>query len=280
MDRIIQYDHPTSRFFDTYSASRHHGGSLMERNNRWMVIALVIFTAFLLSACAQKSTSTSSESPASVEEIPGSDLKRVVLTEKAAERIGLQTVTVSEETIMKRERVVGEVVTERGEMIANPNQVWVRVPLNERDMKMVARNQPAWVIPLSIDEEEDSDEEEGIFAELDDILGEDDGEALYYLVNSTQTDLLSGERVFVEVSLSESGEVRNVIPYAALIYDVNGGTWVYTKEPNTLAFVRQGIIVDYIIGDVAVLTEGPSAGTEVVIVGGEELFGTETGVSK
>lgn len=252
----------------------------MERNNRWMVIALVILTALLFSACAQKSTSTSSEPPASVEEIPGSDLKRVILTEKAAERIGLQTVTVSEETIMKRERVVGEVVTERGEMVTNPNQVWVRVPLNERDMKMVARNQPAWVIPLAIDEEEDSDEEEGIFAELDDILGEDDDEALYYLVNRAQKDLLSGERVFVEVSLSERGEVRNVIPYAALIYDVNGGTWVYTKEPDALAFVRRSVTVDYITGDVVVLTEGPPTGTEVVIVGGEELFGTETGVSK
>lgn len=255
----------------------------MERNNRWMVIALVILTILLLSACKKNSTPTSSEPSSSVKEIPGSDLKRVVLTEKAAERLGLQTVTVREETMVRRETIVGEVVTQRGEMVPNPNQVWIRVPLNERDMKMVARDQPAWVLPLVIDDEEDSDDEEdGIFAELDDILGEDDreGTALYYLVDSPKTGLLSGEKVFVAVSLSESGELRKVIPYAALIYDVNGGTWVYTKEPNALAFIRYSVIVDYITDEVVVLTKGPPVGAEVVTVGGQELFGAETGVSK
>jgi len=74
--------------------------------------------------------------------------------------------------------------------------------------------------------------------------------------------------------------MRKVIPYAALIYDAEGGTWVYTKEPNALAFVRYAVIIDFIEGDMVVLTEGPPAGTEIVTVGGQELFGTETGVSK
>ncbi len=71
-----------------------------------------------------------------------------------------------------------------------------------------------------------------------------------------------------------SGMLRKIVPYAAVLYDPNGGTWVYSvPEPNT--FVRAEIVVDYIEGDVAVLTEGPPVGTKVVTVGGMELFGTE-----
>lgn len=255
----------------------------MERNKQWMTIVLVVLTTLLFSACQQNAAPKSSEPPSSVEEIPGSDLKRVVLTEKAADRLGLQTDIIREESIVRGETVLGEVITQRGEMVANPNQVWVRVPFNEMDMKMVARDQPAMVLPLVIDDEEDIDEDEnGTFAELDDILGEDDSEesALYYLVDNPKTTLLSGDKVFVKVSLSDDGEMRKVIPYAALIYDINGGTWVYTKELNDLAFIRQSVTVDYIMDDLVVLIEGPPEGTEIVTVGVEELYGAETGVSK
>ena len=87
--------------------------------------------------------------------------------------------------------------------------------------------------------------------------------------------------MFVDVSLSESSELRKVIPYEALIYDADGGTWVYVEEdPTTRSFVRYPVTVDFIEGDLVVLTEGPPAGTKVVTVGGQELFGADTGVSK
>ena len=138
------------------------------------------------------------------------------------------------------------------------------------------------------DDEEDSDAgENGWTAEPDEALGQDDAEdgasqtmALYYVVDGAKDSLLPGQRVFVEVALSGSGTLRKVVPYAALIYDVNGATWVYTREPNALAFVRQSITVDYIEDDLAFLTEGPPVGTELVTVGAAELYGAETGVSK
>jgi hypothetical protein len=68
-----------------------------------------------------------------------------------------------------------------------------------------------------------------------------------------------------------------VVPYAAVIYGVHGETWVYTN-PEPLVFIREPITIDYIEGDLAVLSEGPPAGTAVVTVGGSELFGAESGI--
>jgi hypothetical protein len=76
-----------------------------------------------------------------------------------------------------------------------------------------------------------------------------------------------------------NGSERKVVPYAAVIYDLSGATWVYTN-PAPLAFVRESITIDFIEGDRAVLVNGPSSGTEVVTVGVAELYGAETGVKK
>jgi hypothetical protein len=68
-----------------------------------------------------------------------------------------------------------------------------------------------------------------------------------------------------------------VAPYAAVLYDVKGQAWVYTNaEP--LAYVRQPIVIKSIKGENAFLTEGPPAGTPVVVVGASELYGAESGV--
>jgi hypothetical protein len=254
----------------------------MKRLNQWIVVMLIILLAFLLSACGQEASPVSKADPASIEEISGSDLKRVVLTEKAAERLGIQTATVRNEQVMQKQTVVGEVVAEKGGSGINANQLWVHTAFNEIDYRLIARDQSVRIIPLTDDEEENSDgEQSGWTAEPDD--GEDndllDAE-MYYVVDSSTTGLVPGQHVFVEVALSGNGAMQKAVPYAALIYDVDGETWVYVKEPNALAFVRERVIVDYIKGDLAFLTNGPPAGMEVVTVGGAELFGAETGVSK
>jgi hypothetical protein len=70
-----------------------------------------------------------------------------------------------------------------------------------------------------------------------------------------------------------------VVPYAALLYDAKGQTWVYTS-PRSLTFVRQSVQVSHIAGDLAHLVEGPPTGTEVVVVGASVLYGAETGIGK
>ena len=70
------------------------------------------------------------------------------------------------------------------------------------------------------------------------------------------------------------GARRKVIPYAAVLYDTEGATWTYTN-PEPLVFVRNRIEVEYIDGDLAILSAGPPSGTRVVTVGAQELYGSE-----
>ena len=147
----------------------------MQHRNRWLIIVFLIIAALPLTACAQKSAAASNPKPAVVEPIEGSEFKRVVVIEKAAQRLDIQTAQVRQEQV--------------------------------------------------------------------------------------------------------NGTRRLAVPYAAVLYGLHGETWVYTN-PEALAFVRAPITVDTIDGDTAFLLAGPSIGTAVVTVGGAELYGTETGVSK
>ena len=146
----------------------------MNKNHPWIIVVLII-TGLLLSACAPKVITAEKIMPFQLEPIDGTDIKRIILTEKAAERLDIQTSPVREEQV--------------------------------------------------------------------------------------------------------NGVNRKVVSYAAIIYDLQGQTWVYTI-PVSLTFVRESVTVEYIEGDKAILVKGPSTGTEVVTVGLAELYGAETGVSK
>ncbi|HET9590323.1 MAG TPA: hypothetical protein VFO91_16165 [Anaerolineales bacterium] len=137
----------------------------MKPINRLMIAVLVV--AGLLSACGPKPNPVQTIPPSKLEPIEGTDLSRVILTEKAAERIGVETVQAS-----------------------------------------------------------------GL-----------------------------------------------EIPYAAVIWDTEGNTWVYTN-PEPLTFVRAPIVIDHIEGNTAFLAEELDAAITVVTVGVAEIYGTETGVSK
>jgi hypothetical protein len=72
-----------------------------------------------------------------------------------------------------------------------------------------------------------------------------------------------------------NGAQRTIIPYAAIIYDTEGATWVYLN-PAPLTFVRHPITVDDIQGDQAFLLDALPAGSAVVTVGVAELYGAES----
>ena len=136
----------------------------MERDRRWIVAALLL-GVLLLPACRAASSGTDESEPYTLESIEGTELSRVILTAKGAERIGLETTTV----------------------------------------------------------------------------------------------------------------VGGTVPASAIWIDVEGQEWVYTSlEP--LTFVREAVIVDRYEGDVAMLSDGPTSGTEIVIVGVAELIGSEFGI--
>ena len=68
-----------------------------------------------------------------------------------------------------------------------------------------------------------------------------------------------------------------VVPYGAILYDANGVPSVFTN-PDPRIYIRHPVQVDRISGPVAYLRKGLAAGESVVAVGGDELYGAETGV--
>jgi hypothetical protein len=141
----------------------------MKQTNRWVVAAQLAALAVVglqLTACGKHLDTHGTEHPAEIQAIAGSDLKKVVLTERAAQRLDVKT----------------EQVRDQG-----------------------------------------------------------------------------GQRV---------------VPYASIIYDPNGKTWVYTSTaPRT--FVRERIEIDRITGDQVHLKSGPNAGTVIASRAVAEIYGTE-----
>jgi hypothetical protein len=74
-------------------------------------------------------------------------------------------------------------------------------------------------------------------------------------------------------TVREDGK-QKVVPYAAVMYDPKGRTFVYTS-PKPLTYVREEIKIDHIAGERAFLSKGPPAGTEVVTTGAAEVYGAE-----
>lgn len=72
---------------------------------------------------------------------------------------------------------------------------------------------------------------------------------------------------------------HTVVPYAALIYDAEGKTYVYTS-PKPLSYLRAEVEVDRIDGDRVFLSRGPPSGTEVVTTGAAEVHGAELEIAE
>lgn len=67
---------------------------------------------------------------------------------------------------------------------------------------------------------------------------------------------------------------RVSVPYAALLYDPEGKTYVYTS-PKELHYVKAEVRVARVESGRVVLARGPPPGTRVVTTGAAEVYGTE-----
>lgn len=100
---------------------------------------------------------------------------------------------------------------------------------------------------------------------------------------------VKGEEDLVSVTLTREGADRidlatgtvaarsgggKIIPYAALLYEKDGGAFVYTN-PKGLTYVRAHIEVDRVAGNRVLLREGPAVGTRVVTTGAPQVHGAE-----
>ena len=102
------------------------------------------------------------------------------------------------------------------------------------------------------------------------VLGEDEGDGVHRVTLTKH----AAERLGIETAPTASAGRGTVVPYAALIYDPDGKTWVYTS-PKPLQFLRAAVEVVRIEGTLAYLTSGPAAGTPVVTKAGAEIYGTD-----
>ena len=105
---------------------------------------------------------------------------------------------------------------------------------------------------------------------------------LYYEVDNRALKLRPGQRVGMDVPMISVTEAL-VVPTASILYDIYGGTWVYVQHAQSTdnsKFVRERVLLEWVEGDTAVISQGPIAGSNVVTDGAAELFGTEFGAGK
>jgi len=249
----------------------------MNHRNIMLGLVLIMIAALGLAACGTPPAAEKVEPVELVDQGDGRNL--VILTEKAAERLDIQTDAVREEQVTVKRSFGGEVT----EASADSGAL-VMVSLTSEERSMVNPDAPAIVFPLGSDDPEDTDNGQGLTAEFDEMAGFDDAEengiaTVYYSIKGSAEDLVPGQRMVVELTMQGDEGPRLIVPTAALLYDLNGETWIYTS-PEPLHFLREPVVVDYIKGDQVILDEGPPAGTLVAVLGVPELFGADTGVGK
>ena len=76
----------------------------MLTRNRW-IVAVLLAAALVLTGCAQTATTTPPQ-PVKLEPIGDTELNRVILTERAAERLAIQTAPAGETQVEGQTRVV------------------------------------------------------------------------------------------------------------------------------------------------------------------------------
>ena len=86
------------------------------------------------------------------------------------------------------------------------------------------------------------------------------------------------ERTDLETATVEKSGRHKVMPYAALIYNDEAKTFVYTS-PKPLTFERVPVAVDRIEGNRVLMSKGPAVGTKVVTVGATEVYGAELDIA-
>jgi len=251
-------------------------------------------------------TATAKGTPAvSFEPIEGTSQKRVILTPKAAQRLGIETAKVSEAPIVRTQMVSGLVVPSgvwQKELEPSPlarsfgpgfgpavapqdsplkksglpsGDAWVQVALTAHEYERLARDKPARLLPLATRTQPKTG---AVLAQPAGVQPVEDMKrsmlTVYYVLPKGEHGELMGKRMRVELPLAGGEGARKVVPYSALYYDARGNAWVYVT-PRPLAYERQRVAVEQVTGDFAVLSEGPAVGTEVVSVGASLLYGTE-----
>lgn len=162
--------------------------------------------------------------------------------------------------------------------LASISPLWVRVPVYAGDLNLVNGKASASVRTLS-----DFDGSTG------DVAGKpisgprtadplNSSADLFYELGNKDGQFRPGQKVSVTLPLQQA-RASLVIPFSAILYDIQGGTWVY-ENSTPLIFIRRRVELSNVENGIAILRRGPAVGTMIVIEGAAELFGTEFGSAK
>lgn len=265
-----------------------------------MVAGAVAAATPLLSAWADGPSNV-----VTLESIPGSSVTRVTLVAKAAERLGIETGKVSEQSVQRMQMVGGLIIppmdkqaeskpaggefggfgrppapADRGQPLAAPapppaaGPLWVLVTLSPGEWDRLAKDKPARLLQLATRGKFDHE----VLAQPSGMTPQEDAKrsmlSLYYVLPADEHGLAVNNRVRVELPMTGSDAAQKVVPYSAVYYDAKGAAWVYVSI-RPLTFERHRVSVERVIGELAILSDGPPAGMPVVTVGAALLYGAE-----
>jgi hypothetical protein len=266
--------------------------------------ALAALAAFALAPVAAHAAPAAAAAPGPTvrfEPVEGSSVKRVILSARAAQRLGIETSRVSEEAVVRKQMVGGLIippmdqqppskpaggefggfarpasaaVTPAAAPVPAGGPVWVMVTLSPGEWERLAKDKPVRLLQLATREptrREVLAQPSGL-APLEDIKRS--MLSVYYTIAGLDHGLAVNNRVRVELPLAGSDDKQKIVPYSAVYYDAKGAAWVYVNA-KPLTFERRRVSVERVVGNQAILSDGPPVGTPVVSVGAALLYGAE-----
>jgi membrane fusion protein, heavy metal efflux system len=164
--------------------------------------------------------------------------------------------------------------------VVNLATVWIRVPVYVGDLNALDRHQTARVHALN----EAPGGHTAMARQARSVNAPPTANPtnntadLYYELANADGSLRPGQKVGMTLS-ERATEESLVVPWSAVLHDINGGAWVYENTAPQL-YVRRRVEVRRVVGSLAVLARGPAVGAKVVTAGAAEIFGTEFGTEK
>lgn len=161
--------------------------------------------------------------------------------------------------------------------VASLHPVWIRVPVYIGDLAKIDLQEDVTVIPLGTDRSSSHFQAKPVQGPPLSDAGSASADLFFEMANKDKLFRI-GQKVRISF-LQKTPEESLVVPWSAILYDINGGNWVYIRIASRV-YSRRRVEVSHIVNDFAVLTRGVKVGDEVVAAGAAEIFGTEFGVGK
>ncbi len=161
--------------------------------------------------------------------------------------------------------------------VVNLAVVWIRTPVYVGDLDSIDRRRPALVHALNDAPGAPARPAHPVNAPPSANPLNDTAD-LYFALANGDDGLRPGQKVGVTLS-ERATEESLVVPWSAVLHDINGGAWVY-ENTAPQQYIRRRVEVRRVVNSLAVLARGPAAGAKVVTAGAAEIFGTEFGTGK